>query len=243
MILDNAQDLDKEIDDLFKDPEDTQPQEDPSITKEDNKDNQPKSEMTLNMINRINEVKAKTEKEVLDRVAKESGYESYEAMKKAKEEKLVKDHGFDIKDVETVIKPLLEQRLADDPRFKKLEQYEQRERDLYIKEQLAAINKTTGQNLKPTDLPKETIDLWSKGIDLEQAYYATQGKTLLTKGISQSQNGTLNHLAPGSSAGTTKSRAYTDEEKQMYAAIMGMGGYQVTDKDMALKTIAIKTEK
>jgi hypothetical protein len=145
--------------------------------------------------------------------------------------------------VETVIKPLLEQRLADDPRFKKLEQYEQRERDLYIKEQLAAINKTTGQNLKPTDLPKETIDLWSKGIDLEQAYYATQGKTLLTKGISQSQNGTLNHLAPGSSAGTTKSRAYTDEEKQMYAAIMGMGGYQVTDKDMALKTIAIKTEK
>lgn len=242
-VLSNDDSLDKEIDDLFKDPEESQPQENEASTKIDGDGEKSKSDMTQNMINRINEVKRKTEQEVLERVAKEAGYESYAAMKKAKEDNLLKEHGIDKDDVEKVIKPLLEQRLADDPRLKKLEEYEQRERDIYVNQQLSAINKTTGQNLKITDLPQETIELWAKGIDLEKAYYATHGKTLITKGISQVNNGTLSHLAPSGSAGSVKTRSYTEEEKAMYASILGMAGYKVTDKELAAKTVAIKTEK
>lgn len=234
--------LDMDIDDLFKDPEESLPQDEPSNTSDEGKAKEPKSELTQNMIDRINEVKRKTEEETKDLIAKENGYESYAAMKKAKEDKLVREHGFDKEDVEKVLNPLLEQRLADDPRLKKLEEYERRERDIYINEKLAAINKTTGQSLKITDLPQDTIDLWGKGVDLEQAYYATQGKTLITKTVSQIQNGTLNHLAPGSGSGNVKSRGYTAEEKAMYAAILGQAGYSITDKELAQKTVVIKKE-
>lgn len=233
---DSDETLDIDIDDLFKDPEDSQLPDDTS-NDPDNK-SAPKIDLTKTMTERINTVRRDTEKEVLERVAKENGYESYSAMKKAQEEKLVKDHGFDPKDIEAVLEPMLKQRLADDPRFKKLEELEQRERDTYIQAQLAAINKTTGQQLKVTDLPKETLDLWGKGVELEQAYYATHGKAIISKGVSQLQNGTLNHLAPGSGAGAVKTRKLTEDEKEMWRAIVP----GITEKELAEKTTPVNKE-
>ena len=40
-----------------------------------------------------------------------------------------------------------------------------------------------------------------------------------------------------------KSRAYTPEEKEMYASILGMAGYNVTDAELAKRTTVVKTEK
>lgn len=247
--MDNLQgvdSLDKEIDDLFKDSEDSQLQTEQSKTDEqgagDNTQKPAKSELTQNMIDRINTVKRETEKEVQEKIAKENGFDSYTAMKQAKEAKLLSDKGFNKDDVEAVIKPMVEQRIADDARFKELEDFKRAQQEIYINQQLSSINKTTGQQLKITDLPKETISLWEKGIDLEQAYYATHGKTLLTKGISHAQNGSLTHLGNSSANTNVKTRSYTQEEKNMYASIMNMGGFTVSDKELAEKTVSINKE-
>lgn len=226
--------LDLTVDDLFKDPEESQPQDDTSTNPED-KSEKAKGEMTQVMIDRINTVKRKTEQEVLERVAKEQGYESYSEMKKAQEEKLVKDHGFDPKELEPIVDTLLKQRLADDPRLKKLEDYERRERDNYIQSQLTAINKTTGQNLKVDDLSKEVLDLWGKGVELEQAYYAIHGKTIISKGVSQLHNGTLDHLAPGTGTGSVKTRKLTEAEKEIWRSIVP----GITEEELAKKTTPI----
>lgn len=234
MLIENSEEvLDIDIDDLFKDPEESQPQEETSNEDSSKED----VNLTEVMTKRINTVRRKTEDEVSERVAKEAGYTSYAEMKKAQEEKLVRDHGFNIDDIEKVIEPLLQKRLADDPRFKKLEDLEKREQENYINTQLNAINATTGQKLKISDLPQETIDLWRKGIDLEQAYYATHAKTLITTGTAKSTKGTLNHLAPGSNVGGAKTRGYSAEEKSMFSSILGLGGYSVTEAELAEKTI------
>lgn len=213
------------IDDLFKD-EDDSPASEPSSTEK------PEGELTQNMINRINTVKQNTEKETQEKIAKELGYESYDAMKKAKTEKTIKDAGFDPKDVEEILEPLLKQRLSDDPRLKKLEEYEKREQDRYVEQQLASINQATGQQLKIEDLPKETLELWAKGIELEQAYYATQGKEILTKGVSQVSQGSMTHLAPAGGVGSVKTRKLTAEEKDMWRSIVP----GITEEELAKKT-------
>lgn len=222
-------DIELDIDDLFNDPEAA-----PTST-EQNPSNTPDLDMTKAMTKRINEVKAKTEREAQDKVAKDLGFENYAAMKKAQEEDLIKQRGYDPEDMADLLEPLIQKRLADDPRLKKLEQIEARERDLYVQSQLAAINQATGQQLKMADLPQDTLDLWSKGIELEQAYYATHGKTLLTKTASQNQNGSLAHLATGSSSGQVKTRRLTNEEKEMWRAIVP----GITEEELSKKTTKI----
>lgn len=214
------------IDDLFKDPEDSQLQD---LVDDKSKD------MTKVMSERINSVRKTTEKETQDKIAKELGYENYDAMRKAQTNKIAQDHGFQPEDVEKVIEPIIQKRLADDPRFKKLEDFEKREKEAYIVSQLALINQATGQQLKPTDLSKETLDLWSKGVELEQAYYATQGKAIIVSKTTKLENGTLDHLAPGVGTGSVKTRKLTDEEKDIWRSIIP----GITEEELMKKTTPI----
>lgn len=212
--------LELSVDDLFKDPEESLPQEDTSTTSAD-ADNSDNTDMTLRVRHRINDVRRKTEQETQDKIAKEFGYNSYSEMQKAKENKLIEEHGFDKDDIEKVLTPLLEARLAADPRFKKLAEIEQREKENYIDEQLKEINKYSGNKYKSVDdLPESTINLWAKGVELEQAYLATAGKELLTKNSLSTQKGSLTHMAPSSSNGGTKKRGLSEYEKQLYRNIM-----------------------
>ena len=109
--------LELSVDDLFKDPEESLPQEDPSTDesdKETSDENNSNSEedMTERVKNRIRDVRRKTEQSTQERIAKELGYNSYSEMMKARESKLIKEHGFDEEDVEKLLTPLLEARLA-----------------------------------------------------------------------------------------------------------------------------------
>lgn len=217
--------VDLDIDDLFKDP--VGDSSTPQLTPE---------QMTKAMTDRINEVKSKTEKETMEKIAKDLGFNSYEELQKAKENEIIETHGYDPKDIEAVIEPLLAKRLADDPRLQKLAEYEARERDAYIQSQLAEINKATGQKLKIEDLSKETLDLWGKGLELEQAYYATQGKTIMNRVVSHLQQGTLTHLAPGAGAGNVKTRTLTAEEKALWRSI----NPDITEEELSKKTTQIK---
>lgn len=226
--------LDLEIDELFKDDTSASEEEQPAKTPEEKKD-----ELTKTVTKRINEVKAKTERETQDKIAKELGYENYAAMKKAQEDDIIKKKGYKPEDIASLVETLVEKRIKEDPRLAKLTALEESERDKYVEAKLAAINEATGQKLTVKDLPKETVDLWAKGIDLEQAYYATQGKTVIAKVKNQANNGSLDHLNVGGSSGQPKMRRLTAEEKEIYRSIAP----HLTEDELNKKTVEVKSTK
>ena len=223
--------LDIALDDLFKDPEEA------ATTQDSEKSSQEPSEMTKEMSKRINEVRAKTERETRDSMAKELGYESYDAMKRASEKQVLKDAGLDDSEIEPIVQKLLDKRFAEDPRMKRLEAFEAKQKESFVTEQLKEISKLTGNNYKAVnELPKEVLTLWEKTGNLKQAFLAIQGEAIIQKSLAGKQNGSLAHLAnPGSTGVGTKERPLTDEEK----AIWRMVNPDITDEELAKKTTSI----
>ena len=195
--------------------------------------------MTKAMSERINTVKRKTETETRESVAKELGYASYEEMLKAKEAKTIKDAGYDAEDINELVNSLLEQRLKADPRLKKLEEYEARDKANFVNTQLAEVNKLAGTNYNSLDeLPQETLDVWQKTGNLKQAYLATQGESLLKARASKPNNGSTSHLAnPGASSLDKHQRALTEEEKDIYRSVLGD---MITEDELSKMTTDIK---
>lgn len=230
------EDIELSVDDLFKDPEESQTQDNGQGQSSDDSKNDGNENLTKNMTKRINEVRRKTELEVQDRVAKQAGYASYEDMMKATERKIVEDQGYDPDEINKLLEPLIEKRLSNDPRFKKLEEIESREKDAYLSQQLAAINKISDVKYKSVnDLPDETLNLFAKGVDLKQAFYATQGEGLLSKAANKANNGSLNHLAPLPNGNGVKTRGLNADEKAMYRMIIP----GITEEELSKKTIEI----
>jgi hypothetical protein len=225
----NEETLDFSIDDLFKDPEEDSQIDTKSEEKSDESDS-----MTKAVSERINTVRKKTESETQDKVAKELGYENYADLQKANEKKLLKDAGLDEEDITGVVNKLVEQRIANDPRFKKIEELEAIERNNFVTSQLKEINKITGNNYTSVDqLPKETLEMWEKIGNLTQAYYATQGAQLFNKGQSINKKGSLSHLADGNNGpSSSKKRPLTDEEKAIYRMV----NPDLTEEELAKKT-------
>lgn len=217
-----------EIDDLFKDPSDSQ--------SGDGDSGEPEENLTKTMSQRINTVRAKAEKETQDKVAKEMGYKSYEAMKEAQDKKLILEHGYDPEDIEKVIEPIIKKRIEDDPRFKELEALKQRNQEVYLEKQIASINEATGQQLKASDLSEKVLELWGKGIELEQAYYAVHGKEVVSSIASKVQGGSLAHLATGTSHKGVKKRMLTREEKAMWKSLHP----EISDEELSKKTTEIE---
>ena len=229
--------LDLNIDDLFKDPEET-------VTETDNQvDNSEESSddtnvMTEAVTKRINTVRRKTEIETQDRIAKELGYNSYAELQKAKEKDLLKNAGLDEEEVASVVEKIVEKRIAEDPRFKRLEEIEAQEKNNFVNSQLKEINKLAGTKYSSIEeLPQDTLSLWEKTGNLKQAYLATQGEALLNRDLSYKQSGSLAHLAsPGNSPTGSKVRALTEEEKAIYRSVMP----DITDEELSKKTVNIK---
>lgn len=224
--------LDINIDDLFKDP---------SIDETNNQDmqlndtEQENKIMTKAVSERINSVKKKTEAETQDKIAKELGYESYEALQKANEKKLLRDAGYDDEDINNIVSQLLEKRLASDPRIKKLEEIEEREKADFVTNQLKEINTLAGSNYtKIEQLPKETLKLWEMTGNLKQAFLATEGETLLNK---RTKASSLSHLADNSSSGIgTRKRGLTEEEKDIWRSVIP----DITEEELSKKMVDIK---
>ena len=76
--------------------------------------------------------------------------------------------------------------------IKKLEEYENKQKNDFLIEQLNEINSIEGTSFTAINqLPQETIDMFGKLGNLKQAYFATQGEKLLAKQL----NGTTTHLS------------------------------------------------
>lgn len=173
--------------------------------------------LTKAMSDRINEVKQKTK----DSVAKELGFDNYEELMARKTQEDFSHVGIDIEDpdVKSAIDKIVNDKIANDPRFKKLEQFEQKEKNAFLTSQLNEINSIAGTSYSALDqLPQETVDMFAKVGNLKQAYFATQGENLFAK----QQNGTTSHLSNRNlNSGGSRTRHLTDEEKDTYRLVMG----------------------
>ena len=229
--------LEINIDDLFKDEEPEVTSEQDSETHEDAQEDT-RTPDTKAVSKRINEVRAKTERDTRESVAKRLGYESYEAMMKESEKKVIKEAGLDEEDVESVVSKIVEQRFANDPRLKKLEDYEAREKELFVTSQLAEVNKLTGKNYTSIDqLPEDTLKMWEQIGDLKKAYLATQGEELLRSKRPATPSDTKHLSDSGQSPSTSgsKTRKLTEDEKKLYRSI----NPYITNEELSKKTINI----
>lgn len=235
-INENDDILDIGLDDLFKEPDDLEDSQ--ATDQEESEDTE--TDDTVNtteaVSKRINEVKRKTENETQDRIAKELGYNSYKDLQDANKNKMLRDAGIDTDDTELMatIDKLIEERLANDPRMKKVDEYENQQKANFVTNQLKEINKVAGSNYTSIEqLPQDVLDMWEKTGNLKQAYLATHGEELLIKKPSRSSS--LNHLGDQSSGQRTnhKTRPLTDEEKDIWRSVFG----DISDEELSKKTM------
>ena len=235
----NKNTIDINIDDLFKDEQVVEIDE--SITDTKNTETDDKKLTTEAVSKRINEVRHKTETETQNKIAKELGYQDYADLQKATEKKILKDAGLDEEDISAVVEKLVEQRLANDARFKKLEEFENREKQNFVTSQLKEINAFASTNYTSIEeLPKDTLDLWEKTGNLKQAYLATQGEALLSKAKnsnnSSNMNGSTKHMYEKGGNGTgSKTRHLTAEEIAIWKSVMP----DITDEELSKKTVTL----
>lgn len=186
---------------------------------------------------RINKVRKSTELETRESVAKELGYESYEAMMadkaKKREKKLFDDAGVEENDeTKEFIEKIVKSRIENDPRFKKLKEYEELEKARFVKSQIDEINKLSGSNYTSIDqFSEETLKIWKVTGNLKQAYLATNGEKLILG--KSSQKGSLDHLANPNPGTSSKTRYMTESEKAFYRSIVP----DITEDELNSKTI------
>ena len=174
---------------------------------------------------RLKDATAKARAEERENIAKELGYESYDAMQKAKEKSMLEARGLDPEEVAPVVEELVNKRLKDDPRLKELESYrEQRMKDWANKELTELTQLTGGRVSKFDDIPKEVLELWKQKGSLKAAYLELEGEKLIREmqmGIAGEQSkGITRHIqspqgAPKPSI-EENTRPYTDKEKEIY---------------------------
>lgn len=177
-------------------------------------------------------VKAQTREEV----AKQLGYESYNAMLQEKENKALTDKGLDPETVSPIVNELVESKLKNDPRMKELDELRKEKIKQFGKTELAEITKLTGGEITSlSQLPKEVIDLWTKKGSLKSAYLELEGEKLITKIRSEQSKGTTDHLAnlQGQSPAPSGERFLTDEEKRMFKLF----NPEMTDEELNKRTI------
>lgn len=183
-------------------------------------------------------LKEKTEEAIgteRERIAKSMGYESYEAMLKSQEDKMLRDKGFDPETAKPAIEELVETRIKNDPRLKELEAYKAQQVEEFGKRELAEITKLTGGEITSLEqMPQDVIALWKTTGSLKAAYLQLHGEELITKARAQQLKGSTDHLRNpgGSPAPQAATRPLTEEEKRVYR-IFNPG---ISDEELAKKT-------
>lgn len=184
-------------------------------------------------------LKASTEKarkEERESIAKSFGYESYDAMIKARERKTYEDKGLDPDEVSPIVDELVKQKLDADPRMQELAEFRKRQVAEFGKQELAEITKLTGGKITAfNQLSKEVLDAWQKEGSLKAAYLKIEGENLITQMRSEQSKGSAGHLGNpnGSSPTNTTQRHLTDKEKQMWKFF----NPNVTDEELNKKMI------
>ena len=184
-------------------------------------------------------LKASTEKarkEERESIAKSFGYESYDAMVKARERKVYEDKGIDPDEVSPIVDELVKQRLENDPRMQELANFRKQQVAEFGKRELAEITKLTGGRITDfKQLSKEVLEQWQEDGSLKSAYLKIEGENLINQMRSEQSKGSANHLGNlnGNSPTATTQRHLTDKEKQMWKFF----NPKVTDEELNKKMV------
>lgn len=218
----------EELEELFKDETqsttpateentDAQGGTDGSTTNQNDKSNN--VEQTKAFATRLKESTDKARREERDAIAKELGYESYEAMQKERSNKMIQDKGLDPDEVTPIVEELVKQRLESDPRMQELESYRKNQLAEFAKKELAQITElTNGEITSLSQLSKEVVERWKETGSLKSAFLEKEGEKLIKRVRSEQSKGTTNHMqsmSPGTS-GNNKQRPLTAKEKDMW---------------------------
>lgn len=169
---------------------------------------------------RLKEEKEKAKKEAKDEIAAALGYESFEALQKSRENKLLEDKGLDPEQVSPIVDELVQKRLDSDPRMQELAELKRRQMQEFAERELSEVNKLAGTQYNSIEeLPKDVIESWRKTGNLKQSYIALHGEELILKARSTASKGSTAHLQSpqgSSAAGQTNKRPLTEEEKSVW---------------------------
>ena len=184
----------------------------------DNKGNNVDVDKTKAFAKRLKESTDKARLEEREAIAKSLGYESYEAMQKSRENKLLEEKGLDPEQASATIDEIVKKRIEEDPRIKELEEFRRQRVKEFGEKELAEIAKlTNGEVTKFNQLSKEVIDLWTKKGSLKAAYLELEGEKLISKIRSEQSKGSTAHLTnPSGSTAQSNKRFLNEKEKQIW---------------------------
>lgn len=168
---------------------------------------------------RLKEEKDKARKEARDEIATALGYESFEALQKSRENKLLEDKGLDPEQVNPIVDELVKQRLDNDPRMRELENLKQQQVRAFAEKELKDISTLTDEQYTSLDqLPKDVIEDWKTSGSLKSSYIKLHGEELIIKARKAQTQGSTQHLqsTAGSAPTPTDTRPMTDKEKAIY---------------------------
>ena len=211
----------EELDNLFKE-EGTQ-ETPPAGSQTESPANPPEQKedvtQTQAFAHRLKEEKDKARKEARDEIATALGYESFEALQKSRENKLLEDKGLDPEQVNPIVDELVKQRLDNDPRMRELEALKQQQVRAFAEKELKDISTLTGEQYTSLDqLPKDVIEDWKTSGSLKSSYIKLHGEELIIKARKAQTQGSTQHLqsTAGSAPTPTDTRPMTDREKAIY---------------------------
>ena len=190
---------------------------------------------------RLKEATDKARAKEREDIAKQLGFESYEALQKSREKKTYEDKGLDPDEVAPVVEEIVKQRLESDPRMQELEGYRQKQAQEWAKKELTELKTLTGGKItKLDDVPKDVLELWKSKGSLKGAYLELHAEELIRemqKGVARGQSGSsTSHLSsPRGSTSPQKEenvRPFTEQEKKIYK----MFNPDVTDEQLSKMT-------
>lgn len=202
-------------------------------------------ETTQAFAKRLNEKTNKAVAEEREAIAKQMGFESYDAMMKSKEEKIYNDSGLDPELVAPVVEKLVEERLKNMPQMKELAEVRAQKVKEYGERELAEITKLTGGKITTFEqLPKDTVELWKQTGSLKSAYLQLHGEELIIAARSEQSRGSTSHMAtPDSgSQNTSSKRLLTPEEKEIWKKFFPKMTKEELDKQTIDNDVDKKTQ-
>ena len=215
---------DEELAELFA--SDSQPENPPEENKETaasepqaDTSKEEKTETTKAFAKRLKESTDKARLEERETIAKSLGYESYDALQKERQNKLLEEKGLDPNDVSPIVDKLVKEKLDSDPRMKELAEYRKKQVAEFGKKELSELTKlTNGEISKFEDVPADVIERWKTKGSLKAAYLELHGEELIYKARSEQSRGSTDHLQTitGSSSEKSNTRPLTAEERANY---------------------------
>lgn len=204
-----------------------------TVTENDKSNN---VENTKAFATRLRESTDKARREEREAIAKSFGYDSYDAMIKARERQTYESKGLDPDEISPIVEELVKQRLESDPRMQELAGYRKRQIAEFGRQQLAEITELTGGKItKFEQLSKDVLEHWQREGSLVDAYLKLEGKKLITQMRSEQSRGSADHLANpnGSSPANTNKRPLTAKEKELWKYF----NPGISDEELNKKTI------